>query len=200
MLEAAVHWIVEIVEVMGYPGVFVMSALESTFLPIPSEITLIPAGYLIHQGVWSGPLVFLLATLGTLTGSLANYALAFYGGRYVLVRYGRYFLMTEEKLLKMEGFFVRHGPLSIFLGRLVMGVRHFISFPAGLARMNLKKFCFYTMAGGAIWTFILLLLGYAIGDNKEFVMEILPAIKAGFAVAVVAVIAFVFYKHRRKAA
>lgn len=200
MLETAVQWIVDIVKLMGYPGVFVMSALESTFLPIPSEVTLIPAGYLIHQGVWNGPLVFLLATLGTLAGSLANYAIAFYCGRYVLVRYGKYFFMTEEKLLKMEGFFVRHGSLSIFLGRLVMGVRHFISFPAGLARMDLKKFCLYTTAGGAIWTFILLALGYAIGDNKELVVQILPYLKGGFVLAVIGVAAFFIYRHRRKAA
>src|SRR5688572_18417291 len=151
MIETAVHWIVEIVKALGYPGVFILSALESTFLPIPSEVTLIPAGYLIHQGVWNGPLVFFLAVAGTLTGSLANYAVAYYCGRYMLVKYGKYFLMDEAKLLKMEGFFVRHGSLSIFLGRLVLGVRHFISFPAGLAKMDLKKFSFYTTAGGALW-------------------------------------------------
>lgn len=200
MLETVVQWIVEIVEVMGYPGVFVMSALESTFLPIPSEVTLIPAGYLIYQGVWNGPLVFALATLGTLAGSLLNYAFAFYGGRYVLVRYGKYFMMTDEKLLKMEGFFVRHGAVSIFLGRLVMGVRHFISFPAGLARMKLKKFCFYTTVGGAIWALILLAMGYAIGDNKELVMHFLPYLKGGLITVVTTIAAFLIVRHTRKPA
>lgn len=200
MIETAVHWIVEIVKALGYPGVFIMSALESTFLPIPSEVTLIPAGYLIHQGVWNGPLVFLLAVAGTLTGSLANYAVAYYCGRYVLVKYGRFFLMNEEKLLKMEGFFVKHGSISIFLGRLVLGVRHFISFPAGLAKMDLKKFCLYTTAGGAIWTMILLVLGYLIGDNKELVMSVLPALKIGFLLAIVGVGVFFWLRHRKKPA
>lgn len=200
MIETAVHWIVEIVKALGYPGVFIMSALESTFLPIPSEVTLIPAGYLIHQGVWNGPLVFFLAVAGTLTGSLANYAVAYYCGRYVLVRYGKYFLMTEEKLLKMEGYFVRHGSISIFLGRLAFGVRHFISFPAGLAKMDLKKFCFYTAAGGALWTMILLVLGYLIGDNKDLVVSVLPMLKIGFLVAVAGIGALLWTRHRKKPA
>ena len=198
MIETAIQWLVHIIEALGYPGVFIMSALESTFLPIPSEATLIPAGYLIHQGVWNGPLVFFLAVAGTLTGSLANYAIAYYCGRYVLVRYGKYFLMTEEKLLKMEGFFIKHGSLSIFLGRLVLGVRHFISFPAGLAKMDLKRFCLYTTAGGALWTLILLVLGYLIGDNKELVVSVLPALKIGFLVAVAGVGVWFWYKHRQK--
>lgn len=200
MIETAIQWLVHFIEMLGYPGVFIMSALESTFLPIPSEATLIPAGYLIHQGTWNGPLVFFLAVSGTLTGSLANYAIAYYCGRYMLVRYGKYFMMDEEKLLKMEGYFVRHGSLSIFLGRLVLGVRHFISFPAGLAKMDLKLFCLYTTLGGALWTFILLALGYMIGDNKEMVMSVMPFLKIGFVVAV-AGIGFIYWrKHRRPAA
>ncbi len=200
MIETAVKWLVHFIETLGYPGVFIMSALESTFLPIPSEATLIPAGYLIHQGVWNGPLVFFLAVTGTLAGSLANYAIAYYCGRYMLVRYGRYFLMDEAKLLKMEAYFVRHGALSIFLGRLVLGVRHFISFPAGLAKMDLKIFSLYTTLGGAIWTFILLALGYMIGDNKELVVSTLPALKVGFALMVVLAGFLYWRKHKKPSA
>lgn len=196
MIESAIKWLVDFIEMLGYPGVFIMSALESTFLPIPSEATLIPAGYLIHQGVWNGPLVFFLAVTGTLAGSLANYAIAYYCGRYVLVNYGRYFFMTEEKLLKMEAYFVKYGSLSIFLGRLVFGVRHFISFPAGLAKMDLKKFSLYTSAGGGIWTLILLGVGYAIGDNKELVVSLVPALKIGFFLAIAA-FAFLFWKKHK---
>lgn len=197
MFETAVQWLVHFIETLGYPGVFLMSALESTFLPIPSEATLIPAGYLIHQGTWNGPLVFFLAVAGTLTGSLANYAIAFFGGRYILTRYGKYMLMDEAKLAYIESYFVRHGSLSIFLGRLVLGVRHFISFPAGLARMDLKKFTLYTGTGGGLWTFILLVTGYLIGDNKELVISILPALKIGFLFAVAAIVGWHVYKSRR---
>jgi membrane protein DedA with SNARE-associated domain len=199
MIETAIHWLVEFIEALGYPGVFIMSALESTFLPIPSEATLIPAGYLIHQGTWNGPLVFILAVLGTISGSLANYALAFYLGRRVLVKYGHYMLMSEEKLIKMEKYFQSHGPTSIFLGRLVFGVRHFISFPAGLARMDVKLFTLYTAIGGGLWTFILLALGYYIGDNKALVIQLMPVIKVGFVLGVLGV-GFLYWKKHRKVA
>ncbi|MCC6597738.1 MAG: DedA family protein [Alphaproteobacteria bacterium] len=195
MLTAAAHALVEVIKALGYPGVFILSALESTFLPIPSEATLIPAGYLIHQGEWNGPLVFLLAVSGTLAGSLANYWLAASLGRRVLIRYGRYFFMNEEKMAKMDAYFQRHGSASIFLGRLVFGVRHFISFPAGLAHMDLKLFSFYTALGGALWTFILLALGYFIGGNKELLMSLVPVLKLVF-LAGVAVIGFLYWRKR----
>lgn len=191
MFETTLSWLMHVIETLGYPGVFIMSALESTFLPIPSEATLIPAGYLIHQGTWNGPLVFALAVGGTMTGSLGNYALAYFCGRFMLVRYGKYMFMDEAKLAHIEAYFQKHGPISIFLGRLVLGVRHFISFPAGLAKMDLVKFSAYTALGGGLWTFILLLLGYLIGDNKEMVTGLLPWLKIGF---VVAIASFAFYK------
>lgn len=191
MFETALSWLMHVIETLGYPGVFIMSALESTFLPIPSEATLIPAGYLIHQGTWNGPLVFALAVGGTMTGSLGNYALAYFCGRFMLVRYGKYMFMDEAKLAHIEAYFQKHGPISIFLGRLVLGVRHFISFPAGLAKMDLVKFSAYTALGGGLWTFILLLLGYLIGDNKEMVTGLLPWLKIGF---VLTIGLFAFYK------
>lgn len=197
MIKSALAFIVHFVETLGYPGIFVMTMLESTFLPIPSEVTLIPAGYLIHQGKMSAALVFVLSVTGTLAGSLINYFIARLCGRWFLLRYGRYFMMTEEKLAKMEGFFVRHGALSIFLGRLVLGVRHYISFPAGLARMDLKKFCLYTTAGGAIWIVIALGIGYAIGDNKEMVAQLVPLIKLGL-LGLVAMAGFLYWRKKRK--
>lgn len=197
MIEAALHWLVEFIEALGYPGVFIMSALESTFLPIPSEATLIPAGYLIHQGVWNGPLVFFLAVAGTLAGSLANYALAYFLGRKALLKFGRYFHMDEDKLRWIEGYFDSHGKPSIFLGRLVFGVRHFISFPAGLAKMDIALFSLYTALGGGLWTFILLLLGYFIGGNKELIVSLMPAIKVVFVLGVAGVGVFYWRRHKR---
>ncbi|MDB5491157.1 MAG: hypothetical protein JWO78_1006 [Micavibrio sp.] len=199
MLEEILHKIVEIVEAMGYPGVFIMSALESTFMPIPSEATLIPAGYLVHQGKMDGLLVFLLAVTGTMAGSLTNYFIALYCGRYVLIRYGRFFFMNEEKMEKMEAYFHRHGPISIFLARLVFGVRHFISFPAGLARMNLVKFSLYTGLGGGLWTLLLLALGYMIGDNQALIKSMMPELKIGCVVVVAAVALAYYLNNRRKA-
>lgn len=198
MIEEILHKIVEIVEAMGYPGVFIMSALESTFMPIPSEATLIPAGYLVHQGKMDGVLVFLLAVTGTMTGSLANYFIALSCGRYVLIKYGRFFFMNEEKMEKMESYFHRHGPISIFLARLVFGVRHFISFPAGLARMNLVKFSLYTGLGGGLWSLLLIVLGYMIGNNQELIKGIMPELKIGCLVVVAAIALAYYWRHKRK--
>jgi membrane protein DedA with SNARE-associated domain len=196
MIEAAIHWLVEFIEALGYPGVFIMSALESTFLPIPSEATLIPAGYLIHQGTWNGPLVFVLAVAGTMAGSLANYGLAYYLGRRALLKFGRYIHMDEAKLLWIENYFHRHGKHSIFLGRLVFGVRHFISFPAGLAKMDIKLFSIYTALGGGLWTLVLLALGYFIGDNKALVLQLMPLLKIAFVIGVAGVGFFYWKRHK----
>ena len=197
MIEQFLHWLVEFIEALGYPGVFIMSALESTFMPIPSEATLIPAGFLIHQGTWNGPLVFTLALLGTMCGSLINYYLAKIFGRFLLLKYGRYMFMNEAKMAAAERYFLNHGPISIFLGRLVFGVRHFISFPAGLAGMDLKKFCLYTALGGGIWTLVLLVLGYQLGNNQELVKSLLPEIKIGCLIAV-AVGGIIYWRRQKK--
>lgn len=196
MIENFLHWLVVFVEAMGYPGVFLMAALESTFVPIPSEATLIPAGYLIHQGKMNGPLVFVLAVTGTMAGSLFNYYLAKYCGRFILIKYGRFFFIDEGKMEKVEAYFYRHGPISIFLGRLVFGIRHFISFPAGLANMNLAKFSLYTMLGGSIWTAILLGLGYALGNNQALVKSLMPEIKVGCLVVVAAIAGIYWLRHK----
>ncbi len=196
MFERLLQWITDLVEAMGYLGVFLTAALESTFVPLACEVTLIPAGYLIAQGKWNAAIVFLAAIGGTMTGSLLNYWIARSFGRYVLERYAKWFFMTPEKLAHMDSFFLKHGPVSIFLGRLVFGVRHFISFPAGLAKMDVRKFCLYTVAGSGIWTALLLALGYAIGNHKDQVMHMMPELKIG-TLAVVGVIAFVYWKRNK---
>lgn len=196
MIQAFVNFLLHFAETLGYAGIFIMTMLESTFLPIPSEMTMIPAGYLIYQGKMDPVLLFIMSVAGTVTGALINYYIAFRFGRKLLLRYQKIFLVTEEKLEKMEKFFKKHGPISIFTGRLVFGVRHYISFPAGLAHMNLKLFCLYTAAGGSIWTITLLSLGYLAGGNEEYLASALPAVKLIFLLAVVA--ALVFYTRRHK--
>ena len=197
MLEAVLEFFVHMVEILGYPGLFVMTMLESTFLPIPSEMTMIPAGYLIYRGEMHAVPAFILSVAGSLAGALINYAIAVRYGRKLFIRHGRFFRMDEEKLDRMEAFFRRHGPVSIFLGRLVFGVRHYISFPAGLAKMDLRLFVIYTVAGASIWVAVLLGLGYFIGGNEERLHSLLPQIKGGFILAV-AVAVFLYIRHHRK--
>ena len=197
MFEAVLEFFVHMVEVLGYTGLFVMTMLESTFLPIPSEMTMIPAGYLIYRGEMHIVPAFVLSVAGSLAGALINYAIAIRYGRKLLIKHGGYFMMDEEKLDRMEAFFRRHGPVSIFLGRLVFGVRHYISFPAGLAKMDLRRFCLYTTAGASIWVAVLLGLGYFIGGNEDRLHSLLPQIKTGF-VLVVAGVVFLYIRHHKK--
>lgn len=168
-MEDIVIWVVEWVKSMGYLGIFIMTMIESTFIPIPAEITMIPAGYLVQQGEMNGFLVMICATSGTVTGALINYAIAYHSGRRLIIRYGHYFLMPHYKLQKMEEYFEKYGAVSTFVGRLLPGVRHYISFPAGLARMKLSVFMFYTALGGALWLFVLFALGYYIGENEALI-------------------------------
>ncbi len=195
--EQLVHWLVAFVEHLGIWGIFIMTFLESTFMPIPSEITMIPAGYLVQQGkmdLWS---VLSASIVGTIGGAYFNYWIARKYGRGLFLRYGKYFLMTPEKLTKLERFFEKHGAISTFTGRLIPGIRHYISFPAGLAKMDLKKFVIYTGLGGAIWMSVLLALGYHIGENKELMTVYMPIIKIVMLSAIVLLGGFYIWRHNR---
>ena len=140
-----------------------MMFLESSFFPFPSEVAMIPAGYLVYKGSMNMGWALLAGALGSLAGALFNYVLALYFGRAFLLRFGKYFFFTEKTMIKMEQFFTRHGEVSTFLGRLIPVVRQYISLPAGLAKMNLWKFSFYTTFGALIWITILAIFGYYVG-------------------------------------
>jgi membrane protein DedA with SNARE-associated domain len=197
--DSLVQALVALVEHLGVLGIFIMTFLESTFLPIPSEITMIPAGYLVQQGKMDLMSVFIASVIGTVGGAYLNYWIAKRFGRGLFLRYGRYFFMTPEKLVKLENFFNKHGAVSTFTGRLIPGLRHFISFPAGLAKMDLKKFFIYTSAGGAIWMATLLAIGYYIGKNEALAAKYMPMIKLGILVFVALVVVGYIINARRKA-
>ncbi len=164
-------WLVETVGSLGYAGIVLLMFVESTFIPLPSELVIPPAGYLISQRQmdWIG--VIASGTAGSVLGALFNYGIAVFLGRPFIVRYGKYFGVSAGHFRKGEDFFRKHGTISTFIGRLIIGVRHYISFPAGLCRMNLMKFCFYTALGAGIWVSILAYIGYFVGNNKERIVE-----------------------------
>lgn len=192
-------WLVATVDQLGYIGLFIMTFVESTFVPIPAEVTVIPAGYLVHQGRLDFTLALLVCVAGCVGGSYLNYWLAKKFGRNLFIRYGKYLMMTPAKLDKLEKFFEEHGVISTLTGRLIPGLRHYISFPAGLAKMNLQKFVIYTAIGGGIWMAVLLGLGYYIGQNEALVLKYLPLAKIAI-LLLVAVIALVYIIRARKRA
>jgi membrane protein DedA with SNARE-associated domain len=176
MLHEIVNFIVNTVSDLGYIGIFIMMFLESSFFPFPSEVVMVPAGYLASKGEMNIYMAIGAGIVGSLAGAVFNYFLAVKYGRAFLSKYGKYVLVKEETLQKMEDFFSKHGHISTFSGRLIPAVRQYISLPAGLARMNLWKFSLYTSLGAGIWVLILTLLGYFIGQNEAMVKEYLQMI------------------------
>ena len=197
MLTDVVNFVVDTVGSLGYIGIFIMMFLESSFFPFPSEVVMIPAGYLSYKGEMNLGLAIFFGILGSLGGALLNYFLAIRLGRAFLVKYGRYFFIKEETIIKMEDFFKDHGHISTFSGRLIPAVRQYISFPAGLARMNLLVFSLYTSLGAAIWVVILAMLGYFIGDNEALVKEYLRYIIISILFALAALGYFYYRKIKR---
>ncbi|GFO62996.1 DedA family protein [Geomonas paludis] len=188
-MHAAVQWLVETIGAMGYPGIFLLMALESSVFPIPSELVMPPAGYLAQQGQMNMTVAIVCGTVGSLVGAYANYFAAHYLGRPLILKYGKYVFITEEKFAKVERFFRDHGEISTFIGRLLPVVRHLISLPAGLAGMNHVKFSLYTLLGAGIWVTVLTFIGYFIGSNQELIMRYSHQAVIGVLVASAVIIA-----------
>ncbi|MBP1151667.1 MULTISPECIES: DedA family protein [Methylocaldum] len=168
-MHELINWLVTTIGAMGYTGIFLLMAMESSVFPIPSEIVMPPAGYLAQQGKMDMTLVILSGTAGSLVGAYANYFVARWLGRPLLIKYGKYVWITEEHFNRVEKFFLAHGEISTFVGRLLPVARHLISLPAGLANMNHLKFSFYTLLGAGIWVSVLSWIGYFIGENQELI-------------------------------
>lgn len=171
-----IEYVVEIVNSLGYWGVLLLMTIESSFIPFPSEVVIVPAGYLAYKGEMNLYIVILLGILGSLIGAYINYVLAWHLGRPFLQKFGKYFFMPAEKLEYVDKFFIKHGSFSTFVGRLIPMVRQLISIPAGITRMNAIKFGIYTSLGAGIWVTILALLGYFVGHNEAMVKEYIKII------------------------
>jgi len=171
-MHAFLNWLIDTIGTVGYPGIVLLMFIESTFIPLPSELVIPPAGYLISQNQMSWAGVILSGTVGSVLGALFNYAIAVFFGRPFILKYGKYFGVSQKHFEKGETFFLKHGHISTFIGRLILGVRHYISFPAGLCRMNLLEFSFFTAFGAGIWVWVLAYIGYFVGNNKEKILEV----------------------------
>ncbi len=142
MFSSLVNWLVDVIGHMGYPGIIGLMFLESSFFPFPSEVVVPPAGYLAWKGEMNLLLVIMSGITGSILGGLFNYWIAVRWGRPIFEKYGRYFFVTHESLDKADAFFLKHGHISTFTGRLIPVIRQYISLPAGLARMPLGNSAF----------------------------------------------------------
>ena len=197
-MSEIITFIVNLVESWGYLGIFCMMFLESSFFPFPSEVAMIPAGYLVFQGKMNIFLAFFAGAFGSLMGAIFNYYLCYFFGRSLIEKYGKYVGIDDEKMQKFESFFKRHGEISTFNCRLIPGIRQYISLPAGLARMNIFKFSLFTTLGAGIWVAILLGLGYFLGQNETILKEKLHIITILLLLFVILTFIIYFYSHKKR--
>jgi len=166
MLEQFIDWLLNGLLNLGYPGIIVLMAMESTVLPIPAELVMPPAGYWVAKGQMDATAAVVSGVVGSVLGSLVTYGLAHMLGRPLVRRYGKYVFISDKALERSERYFGAHGEISVLLGRMLPVVRHLISIPAGLARMSLPAFVIYTGLGASLWCSVLVGIGYVLGKSE----------------------------------
>lgn len=196
MTESIAQFFVQIVNDWGYIGIFVLMTLESTVFPIPSELVMIPAGYLAHQGELSATMSVISGTAGSLAGALINYVVSRRYGRSFLWNHGKKILVSRRRLAQMDYFFRKYGEVTTFLGRLIPVARHYISIPAGLAKMRLWRFMLFTSLGAFVWMVVLTALGYFIGNNISEIKQYTHLV--GYAAIGLAVVVAAYYYLTKK--
>jgi len=189
--------LIAIIKELGYFGIFLGMVIESSFFPFPSEVLLVPAGALVAQGEMLFSLVFMAGLLGSLVGAFINYFLALFLGRtaidFLVSKYGRFMFLNKEKIKKSDKYFLKHGEITTFVGRLIPGIRQLISLPAGFSKMNLFKFSFFTALGAGLWTSILIYTGYIFGNNVDLIKGNITLVLLVFALVII-----LLYLIRRK--
>lgn len=204
MLEALFDGFIQIalntVASWGYWGIVLLMTIESTIIPFPAELILIPAGALVAQGKFAAIPVLIAAVVGSVLGALINYLLAFHLGRRplnaLIHRYGKFLFIDEKTVIKTETYFAKHGHITTFVGRLVPGIRSFISLPAGFARMNIVEFSVFTALGAGVWSALLIAIGYLVGDNLDLIRSRLDTLSITLIIISV-LIALVYIKRRK---
>jgi membrane protein DedA with SNARE-associated domain len=196
------NWALDLMESLGYVGVAAITALESTVVPIPSEVVLPLAGFLAGQGRFSLPAVILAATVGSVVGALVMYALGAWLGerrlRALVDRYGRYVMVGGADVDRADDWFDRHGAAAVLIGRLIPVVRSAISIPAGLRRMSILTFVVYTTIGSAVWNGALIGLGWLLGDRWQQVQPYVSYVEYGVIALVLVVIGRFIWSRRQK--
>lgn len=201
-IEKIFFFLKDIISSLGYLGIAGGMFFESACIPLPSEMILPLAGFMVADGKIDLLLANVAVAIGSLMGSTLAYIVGFYGGRPFILKYGKYFFLSEEHFYKAENTFNKYGTTAVFFGRLLPVIRTFISLPAGIARMNYKKFILFSLAGMIPWNFILIFLGFKLGSNYETIVR--PIFKKFEYVVIIAIVVIILYfilkaiLHRKK--
>jgi len=201
IIESLNQIVIDFISSSGYLGIFVAMLVEGIFTPIPSELIMPFAGYLASTGEFSLPLVILAGTLGATLGSTVAYGIARMVGRPLVDKYGKYILLDQKKVDKADAWFKKWGSWGILIGHAIPGIRSVISFPAGIFKMDLKRFVLFTFFGALIWNTVLSTIGYFLG---EYYIEFWEAVGGWdliiLAVAGVALAAYLLWQRKRATA
>jgi membrane protein DedA with SNARE-associated domain len=195
ILAAVGRFAIGLISSVGYAGVFLLMAMESMVIPIPAELVMPFAGFLVSTGRFGMFWVFVASSLGSLAGSFLSYYMGRLGGNRFIVRFGKFLLLDLEDLKKTEDWFAKKGEKTILIGRLIPVVRHLISIPAGIGCMNQRTFAIYTFIGASFWNMVLAVLGYVLGQNWAKIRHYTEPVSIAVAVLLVAGFAYFMYHH-----
>ena len=198
IIDFLAQLVVSIIGYLGYAGVFVLMLVESCGIPMPSEVIMPFSGFLVARGELNFWIVVLLGAVGNLVGSWLAYFIGHKGGRPLIEKYGKYFLISHHDLDLADRWFAKFGDWMVFIGRLLPVVRTYISFPAGIAKMNFKKFSIYTFAGALPWSLLFAWLGVKMGDNWELIRQKLHDFDMAMLVLVIVGIAWYVGRHLKR--
>ena len=198
IVEKLVELIINGMSAGGYLSVFVLMALESMIAPVPSEVVMPFAGYLVLQGRLTALGTLLASSLGSIFGSIMSYYIGMYGGRAIALKYGKYLLLDEGHLVWTEKWFRKQGDKTIFISRFIPIVRHIISIPAGIAKMPVNKFLIYTFIGASAWNSILLYAGFKLGTHWEIIHHYSRELDIIFVAGIIIFAIYFLLKHTSK--
>ncbi len=196
--EYLLEIIVNFIAGAGYAGIAVLMALESMIFPVPSEAVMPFAGFLIADGKFSFAGVVFFSTLGSLIGSLISYYLGRRFGKSFVNVYGKYFFLNKHHLDLTEKYFKKRGEITVFICRFIPVVRHLISIPAGIGRMNIIKFSIYTTIGAGIWNAFLTYVGFALKNNWQDVLKYISVIDVAIIICLASIVGYYLYKHLKR--
>lgn len=193
--------VVNFIDTIGYAGIFLAMLIEGILTPIPSELIMPFAGYLAESGRFNLILVIIVASVGAATGAAVAYYLAKFLGRAFVLRYGKYIGLNEGSLDKANNWFEKYGSYGVLIGHALPGIRSIISFPAGLADMNIKKFLVFTFIGAAVWNSVLASAGYLLGENYSMIEDFFEQAHIDviiIGVLALALAAYFIFRHYKK--
>ena len=189
---------INIISSLGYWGVFLAMTLESACIPIPSEATMPFAGFVVSEGKLTLLGITIVGALGNLVGSLISYYVGLKGGRPLLEKYGRYILISHNELERADKWFEKYGHEAVFIGRFLPGVRTFISLPAGIAEMDIKRFIIYTLAGSLPWAFALGYIGVKLGPHWDTIKSYFHIMDIIVVIGIIVGIIYIVYQYRKR--